>query len=117
MDECPLCSSAAEVEHPDWSGGRFHITCSSCGSYSTNQIVLDEVARLRAENHPRIGELIMTIELRQYDWYMTWSQRLKSIVFEQENLPRVLSKMQKKGMRRAVEQPHTQVSGQIFNVI
>ena len=59
----------------------------------------------------------MTIELRQYDWYMTWSQRLKSIVFEQENLPRVLSKMQKKGMRRAVEQPHTQVSGQIFNVI
>ncbi len=116
MDECPLCSSAALVEHPDWSGGRFRITCSSCGSYSTNQIVLDEVKRLRAENHPRIGELIMTIELRQYDWYMTWSQQLESIVFEQENQPIELSKLHKKGMRRALEKPHSQVSVQIFNV-
>ena len=100
MEHCPLCGNRASIEPPEWSGGRILIICPDCGEFSTNQIVIDELDRLRAEGSSRIGELQYSIEIADHPWYLNWSPSLKMIALEHD-APREMTKHQKKMRRRS----------------
>jgi len=115
MENCPLCGMKASIDLPDWSGGRFSIDCANCGQYSTNQIVITEIERLKAEHSPRIDELRYTIDIADHRWYLNWSQSLNSIVFELET-PQELSKRDKKGLSKHYRQNQPSPVGKVFRI-
>ncbi len=115
MENCPLCGKKASIELPEWSGGRFSIECADCGGFSTNQIVITELERLRKEGSSRIGEIQYTIDIADHRWYLNWSQRLQAIFFELET-PRVLTKRDKKGLSKDARRGRSNPTGKIFRI-
>jgi len=115
MENCPLCGKKAYIDLPDWSGGRFSINCDNCGQYSTNQIVITEIEKLKREHSPRIEELRYTIDIAAHRWYLNWSQSLKSIIFEYET-PQELSKSDKKGLSKEFRQDRLRPKGKVFSI-
>lgn len=105
MKNCPLCGQPASIQLPDWSGGRFGVDCAHCGEFSTNQLVIDEMERLRAAGSPRIAELKYTIQSADHPWYLNWSPRLGMIVFEAGPAEK-LTKRNKKAIRKALCRPN-----------
>ena len=86
------------------------MSCSDCGDYSTNRIVIEEIGRLRAEGSSRIGELKYTIRIAEHSWYLNWSSRLNTIYFEKDP-PRKLSKWEKKGRAKDVRREESRPTG------
>jgi len=46
MNSCPVCKGTADIQSPDWDGGRMTVDCIRCGKFGIGHNLYDELLPL-----------------------------------------------------------------------
>ncbi|NKC00313.1 MAG: hypothetical protein GKR90_17755 [Pseudomonadales bacterium] len=101
-DECPLCQSLADVQLPDWSGGKLLVRCDTGGKFATNYPAIAAFQELGEDQ--RILLQWLRDQIRRSPEMVNITKNEHGVITARSSKP--LTKLQKKMRSRRVTRPN-----------